>query len=82
MWRSIIIDFKGNSDYHIPLFEFAYDKNYHLSIQMAAYDAFYWRRCKSLVGWFKVGKPALIGPYIVHQAMEKVKVIEERSETT
>ncbi|XP_055800410.1 uncharacterized protein LOC129869841, partial [Solanum dulcamara] len=46
---------------------------YHASIQMAPYEALYGRRCRSLIGWFEVGEAELIGPDLVHQAMEKVR---------
>ncbi|KAH0658244.1 hypothetical protein KY289_026992 [Solanum tuberosum] len=49
-----------------------------LSIQIAPYKALYERRCISPIGWFEVGEPGLIGPDLVHQVMEKVKVIQER----
>ena len=45
---------------------------------MALYEALYGRRCKSLIGWFIVCEARLIGPNLVHQAMDKVKVITER----
>ena len=41
-------------------------------------EAFYGRRCRSPIGWFEVGEAGLIGPDLVHQAMEKEKVIQER----
>ena len=72
-----MIDFKGNWDDHLPLIEFAYNNSYHSSIQMAPYEALYGRRCRSPIGWFEVGEAGLIGPNLVHQAMEKVKVIQE-----
>ncbi|WMV19700.1 hypothetical protein MTR67_013085 [Solanum verrucosum] len=34
-----------------------------------------------LLRWFEVSKAGLIGPELVHQAMEKVKVIQERLKT-
>ncbi|KAH0781055.1 hypothetical protein KY290_000653 [Solanum tuberosum] len=40
------------------------------------------RTCRSPIGWFEVGEVGLIGPDLVHQAMEKVKVIQERLKTT
>ncbi|WMV26521.1 hypothetical protein MTR67_019906 [Solanum verrucosum] len=49
---------------------------YHSSIQMAPYEAFYGKRCRSPIGWFEVGKSGLVGPDLVHQAMDKVKVIQ------
>ncbi|KAH0723069.1 hypothetical protein KY289_006113 [Solanum tuberosum] len=78
MLRACVIDFKGNWDDHLPLIEFGYNNSYHSSIQMAPYEAFYGRRCRSPIGWFKVGEEGLLGPDLVHQAMEKVKVIQER----
>ncbi|WMV40930.1 hypothetical protein MTR67_034315, partial [Solanum verrucosum] len=48
---------------------------------MAPYEARYGGRCKSPIGWFEVGEAGLIGPDLVHQAMEKVKVIQERLKT-
>ncbi|KAH0695075.1 hypothetical protein KY285_022172 [Solanum tuberosum] len=80
MLRACVIDFKGNWDDHLPLIEFAYN-SYHSSIQMAPYEALYGRRCRSPIGWFEVGAAGLIGPDLVHQAMEKVKVIQERLKT-
>ncbi|WMV46954.1 hypothetical protein MTR67_040339 [Solanum verrucosum] len=48
---------------------------------MAPYEALYERRCRSPIGWFEVSQDGLIGPDLVHQAMEKVKIIQERLET-
>ncbi|XP_069143339.1 uncharacterized protein [Solanum lycopersicum] len=48
---------------------------------MARYEALYGRRWRSTIWWSKVVKAELIGPYLVHQAMEKVKVIQERLKT-
>ena len=45
---------------------------------MDPYETLYGRRCRSSIGWFEVGGARLIGQYLVHQDMEKVKVIEER----
>ncbi|XP_069144528.1 uncharacterized protein [Solanum lycopersicum] len=82
MLKACVIDFKGNWDDHTPLIEFAYNNSYYSSIQKAPYEAIYGRRCRYPIGWFKVGKAGLIGPNLVHQAMEKVKVIQERLKIT
>ncbi|KAL3360779.1 hypothetical protein AABB24_013964 [Solanum stoloniferum] len=79
--RACVIDFNGNWDDHLSLIQFAYNNSFHASIQMAPYEALYGRRCRSLIRWFKVGEAGLIGPGLVHQAMEKVKVIQERLKT-
>ena len=78
MLRACVIDFKGNWYDHLPLIEFAYKNNYHSSIQMASYETLYGRRYRSPIRWLKVGEVWLIRPFLVHQSMEKVKVIQER----
>ncbi|WMV46948.1 hypothetical protein MTR67_040333 [Solanum verrucosum] len=78
MLKACVIDFKGNWDDHLPLNEFSYNNSCHSNIQMAPYEALYGRRCKSPIGWFEVCE---VGPDLVHQAMEKVKVIQERLKT-
>lgn len=45
---------------------------------MTTFEGLYSRRCRSLFGWFKVSESRLFGPDLVHQVMEKVKVIRER----
>ncbi|XP_060200149.1 uncharacterized protein LOC132628381 [Lycium barbarum] len=48
------------------------------SIWMAPYKALYGWKCRSPIRWFEVGKSKLIGPYLIQQAVEKVKLIQER----
>ena len=79
--RACVTDFKGNWDDHLPLIEFPYNNSYHSSIAMAPFEALYGRRCRSPVGWLEVGEAGLIGLDLVHQAMEKVKVIQEGVKT-
>ncbi|KAH0709388.1 hypothetical protein KY284_010815 [Solanum tuberosum] len=78
MLRACVIDFKGNWDDHLPLIEFAYNNSYHSSIAMVPFEAFYGRRCRSPVGWFEVGEFSLIGPKLVYDAIENVRLIRER----
>ncbi|WMV37420.1 hypothetical protein MTR67_030805, partial [Solanum verrucosum] len=82
MLRAFVIDFKGNCDDHLPLIEFAYNNRYHLSICMAPFEAFYGRRCRSLISLFEVGEVSLIGPELIHETMEKVQLITERMKTS
>ncbi|XP_070018243.1 uncharacterized protein [Nicotiana sylvestris] len=81
MLRACTLDFKGSWDDHLPLIEFAYNNSFHASIQMAPFEALYGRRCRSPIGWFEVGEAKFIGPDLVHQAMEKVKIIKDRLKT-
>ncbi|XP_070050687.1 uncharacterized protein [Nicotiana tomentosiformis] len=73
---------QGSWDDHLPLIEFFYYNSYHANIQMTPFEALYRRTCRSPIGWFEIGEAELIGPNLVHQAMEKVKTIKERLETT
>ena len=72
MLRVCAIYFKGSWDDHLPLIEFAYNNNYHSNIQMAPFEAIYGRRCRSLIGCFKVSEASVIGPDLVFDALEKV----------
>ena len=65
----------------MPLIEFSYNNSYHFSIGMAQFEALYGRRCKSLVGWFEVGESSILGPEIIHEALEKVRVIRDKLAT-
>ncbi|XP_070046831.1 uncharacterized protein [Nicotiana tomentosiformis] len=55
---------------------------FHASIQMAHFEALYGRRCRSPIRWLEIGEAELIGPNLVHHAMEKVKTIKERLKTS
>ncbi|WMV24920.1 hypothetical protein MTR67_018305 [Solanum verrucosum] len=49
---------------------------------MAPFEALYGRRCRYPIGWFEVGEVSLIGPELVHEAIEKVRLIRERLKMT
>ncbi|XP_070054979.1 uncharacterized protein [Nicotiana tomentosiformis] len=72
------MDFKSSWDDHLPPIKFAYNSSYHSSIQMAPYEALYGRKCRSFIGWFKIGETKLVGPELVQQEIEKIKLIRER----
>src|SRR5688572_5135990 len=78
MLRACVLEFQGSWDDHLPLIEFAYNNSYYSSIEMAPFEALYGRRCRSSVGWFEVGEMDLIGPDIVLDAMDKVRMIREK----
>ena len=56
MLRACVVDFKGSWDDHLPLIEFTYNNSYHSSIRMNIFESLYSRRCRSPIGWFKVGE--------------------------
>ncbi|XP_070036429.1 uncharacterized protein [Nicotiana tomentosiformis] len=77
LW-ACVMDFRGSWDDHLPLIEFAYNNSYHSSIQMAPYEALYGQKCRSHIGWFEVGETKLVGPELLQQEVEKIKLIRER----
>ena len=79
--RACVINFRGKWDDHLPLIEFSYNNIYHSSIGMAPFEALYDRRCRSPVGWFKVGESSILGPEIIHEDLEKFRVISYRLDT-
>lgn len=71
LWRELRILFA-------TLIEFAYNNSYQQSIQMALFEALYGRWCRSPVGWFEVVEAKMIGPDLIQDALNKVKIIKER----
>ena len=43
---------------------------------MEQFEALYGRRCRSPIGWFEFGDLSILGPEIIHDALEKVRVIK------
>jgi len=62
----------------LPLIEFTYNNNFHSSIGMAPFKALYGRRCRTSLCWFESGECALLGPDVVQETTEKVKMIQEK----
>jgi len=65
-------------DSHLPLIEFTYNNSYHSSIGMAPFEALYGRRCRTLLCWYESDESVVLGPEIVQQTIEKVKLIREK----
>ncbi|KAF3636571.1 hypothetical protein FXO37_25393 [Capsicum annuum] len=63
------------------IFVESHDLSYHSCIGMDPFEALYGMRSRSTIGWFEVGETRLFGPELVHQAKEKVKLIEDRIKT-
>ena len=71
-----VLDFPGSWDMYISLMEFAYNNNYQTSIGMAPYEALYDIKCRTLVCWTGLKKHKVIGPDIVKETEEKVRIIQ------
>jgi len=60
------------------LIEFTYNNSFHSSIGMAPFEALYGRRCRTPLCWYESGESALLGPDVVQETTEKVKMIQEK----
>ena len=81
MLRACAMDFPGSWERHLPLIEFAYNNSFQASIGMAPFEALYGRPCRSPICWTEVGDANLIGPELVLETTEKVKLIRQRLKT-
>jgi len=77
MLRACILEFKGSWEDHMHLVEFAYSNNYQSSIKMAPFEALYGRKCRYPLCWDDIGERRLLGPEVIQQIVEKVKIIRE-----
>nr|GEU85630.1 putative reverse transcriptase domain-containing protein [Tanacetum cinerariifolium] len=78
MLRSCVINFGGNWNVHLPLAEFSYNNSYHSSIRCPLFKALYGNKCRSPVLWAEIGESSLIGPELVQETTDKVKLIKEK----
>ena len=76
--ESCAIDCEGSWDRHIPLVEFVYNNSFQSSIGMAPYEALYGRKCRTLLCWTELSERKVIGPDLIQETEEKVKMIRER----
>ena len=78
MLRACVLDFGGNWEKYVPLVEFAYNNSYQSTIGMPPFEALYGRKCRSPICWEEVGDRRLLGPELVQETTEKIKIIRER----
>ena len=73
--RTCILDHLGAWDEVLALIEFAYNNSFHASIGMALYEALYGRRCRTPLCWYQDGEAVLVGPELLEQTTEKVRMV-------
>ena len=76
--RACILDFGGSWDDHLHLVEFAYNNSYQSSIGMAPYEALYGRPYNSQSCWIEIGEKFVLGPDVVRETSDKIKIIQQR----
>ena len=73
-----MIDYEGIWDRHISLVEFVYDNNFQSSFEMAPYGVLYEIKCRTPLCWTELSEKNIIGPNLIQETEEKVKMIRER----
>jgi len=76
--QTCVLDHLGAWDEVLPLVEFTYNNSFHTGIGMAPYEALYGRRCRTPLCWYQDGESVMVGPELLRQTTEKVKLIQER----
>src|SRR6266487_3592322 len=76
--RACVLDRGLDWDSCLPLIEFTYNNSFHSSIGMAPFEALYGRRCRTPLCWYESGENVVLGPEIVHETTEKIRMIREK----
>src|SRR4051812_4890231 len=81
MLRACVISFGKKWEESLPFAEFSYNNSYQASLKMAPFEVLYGRKCRTPLNWSETGERALVGPDIIHQAEDQVRVIREHLKT-
>ncbi|GAU43227.1 hypothetical protein TSUD_241170 [Trifolium subterraneum] len=76
--RACVLEQGESWDSCLPLIEFTYNNSFHSSIGMAPFEALYGRRCRTPLCWYESGETVVLGPDIVQETTEKIKMIREK----
>ena len=73
--RTCMMDFRGSWEDHLPLVEFSYNNSYHASFKMAPFEDLYGWKCRSPIYWDDVGVGKMLGPELIVQTTEKIRLV-------
>nr|KYP70730.1 hypothetical protein KK1_009959 [Cajanus cajan] len=65
----------------LPLVEFTYNNSFHASIGLGPFEALYGERCRTPLCRYQDGESVVVGPELIPQTIEEVKLIQERMKT-
>src|SRR3954468_23176217 len=77
MLRACVISFGMKWEECLPYADFSYNNSYQASLQAAPFEVLYGRKCRTPLNWSEAGERQLLGPDIVQEAEDRVKVIRE-----
>ena len=73
-----MINYEGSWGRHIHTVEFVYNNSFQSSIGMTPYEALYERKCRTPLCWTELSEKKVIGPDLIQETKEKVKMIRKR----
>ena len=73
-----MLDHLGACDEVFPLIEFTYNNSFYASIGMVPYEALYGRKCRTPLCWYQDEKVVLVGPELLEQTTENVRMVRDR----
>ncbi|GAU48856.1 hypothetical protein TSUD_288630 [Trifolium subterraneum] len=76
--RACVLEQGKSWDSCLPLIEFTNNNSFHSSIEMAPFEALYGRRCRTPLCWYESGETVVLGPDIVQETTEKIRMIREK----
>jgi hypothetical protein len=76
MLRACALQYDKNWDKCLSLTEFSYNNSYQTSLKMAPFEALYGRRCRTPLSWSQTGERKVLGPNLVMEAEDKIKIIQ------
>jgi hypothetical protein len=77
MLRACALQHGSSWDKSLPYAEFSYNNSYQASLKMLPFEALYGRKCRTLLYWDQTGERQFIGPELVQEAKEQVRIIRE-----
>ena len=81
MLRACVLTYGTSWEESLPYAEFAYNNSYQASLQMAPFEGLYGRRCHTPLNLSETGDSHILGPDMLKEAEEKVKMIRDRLKT-
>ena len=78
MLRACVLDWGESWEKHLPLVEFAYNNSFHTRIGMSPYEELYGRPCRTPLSWTQVGERSMLGPEIVEETTDKIRMVKEK----
>jgi len=80
--KACVLEDFGSWDRCLPLIEFTYNNSFHSSIGTTPYEALYGRKCRTPLCWFETGENLVLGPDMIQQTTETIKMIRDKLRAT